>query len=96
MQSTYKSVAEAEELTVATEYNPLDIDRTVYQSEADLEKDFMNRLTANGYERLVVSSEEELVNNLRLQIEKINDYKFSNDEWKRLYDEYISNPNLSI
>lgn len=96
MQSTYKSVAEAEELTVATEYNPLNIDRTAYQSEADLEKDFMNRLIANGYERLVVSSEEELVNNLRLQIEKLNDYKFSNDEWKRLYDEHISNPNLSI
>lgn len=96
MQSTYKSVAEAEELTVATEYNPLNIDRTAYQSEADLEKDFMNRLIANGYERLVVSSEEDLVNNLRLQIEKLNDYKFSNDEWKRLYDEHISNPNLSI
>lgn len=96
MQSTYKSVAEAEELTVATEYNPLNIDRTTYQSEADLERDFMNRLIANGYERLVVSSEEDLVNNLRLQIEKLNDYKFSNDEWKRLYDEHISNPNLSI
>ena len=96
MQSTYKSVAEAEELTVATEYNPLNIDRTAYQSEADLEKDFMNRLIANGYEKLVVSSEEELVNNLRLQIEKLNDFKFSNDEWKRLYDEHISNPNLSI
>ena len=96
MQSTYKSIAEAEELTVATEYNPLNIDRSQYQSEADLENDFINRLVANGYERLIVNDEAELINNLRLQIEKLNDFKFSDDEWKRLFDEHISNPNLSI
>lgn len=96
MQSTYKSVAETEELTVATEYNPLEIDRSAYQSEADLENEFINRLIANGYERLIINSEAELINNLRLQIEKLNDFKLSDDEWKRLYDEHISNPNLSI
>lgn len=96
MQSTYKSVAETEELTVAAEYNPLEIDRSAYQSEADLENEFINRLIANGYERLIINSEAELINNLRLQIEKLNDFKLSDDEWKRLYDEHISNPNLSI
>ena len=94
MQSTYKSIIETGEMTVVSEYDPLQVDRTSYQSEADLENDFIRRLIANGYERLFVK--EELINNLRDKIETLNDIKFSNDEWKRLFDEHISNPNLSI
>ena len=74
MQSTYKSILETDEMTVVTEYNPLIIDRTQYQSEADLENEFIKRLLANGYERLTVNSETELINNLRIQIEKLNKY----------------------
>lgn len=96
MQSTYKSIIESEDMTVVSDYSPLRIDRTQYQSEADLENDFINRLIRNGYERLSISSEEELINNLRLKIETLNKIKFSDDEWDRLYSEHISNPNLSI
>ena len=96
MQSTYKSILETDEMTVVTEYNPLIIDRTQYQSEADLENEFIKRLLANGYERLTVNSETELINNLRIQIEKLNKIKFSDDEWNGLYTEYISNPNIGI
>jgi len=96
MQSTYKSILETEEMTVVSQYEPLKIDRTRYQSEAELEEEFMRRLIGNGYERLVVHDEKGLIDNLRLQIEKLNNYKFSDDEWQRLYDEHISNPNLGI
>ena len=84
MQSTYKSIAETDELTVVSEYEPLKIDRTKYQTEAELEEEFLRRLVGNGYERLVVHNEEELIANLRLQIEKLNNYQFSDDELKRL------------
>ena len=83
-------------MTVVSQYEPLKIDRTRYQSEAELEEEFMRRLVGNGYERLVVHDEKDLIDNLRLQIEKLNNYKFSDDEWQRLYDEHISNPNLGI
>ncbi len=96
MQSTYKSILETDEMTVVSKYDPLTVDRTSYQSEADLENDFIRRLMTNGYERLVVKDENELINNLRDKIEKLNDIKFSDDEWARLFNEHISNPNLSI
>lgn len=96
MQSTYKSILETDEMTVVSDYEPLKIDRNKYQSEADLENDFIKRLLSNGYERLAVSDEKGLIDNLRKQIEDLNKYKFSDDEWKRLFNEHISNPNLSI
>jgi len=96
MQSTYKSIAEADEMTVVSEYQPLEINRTQYQSEADLENDFVKRLVANGYEKLTINSEADLIANLRNKIEQLNNYKFSDNEWEKLYVEHISNPNLSI
>ena len=96
MQSTYKAILESDEMTVVSNYSPLNLDRTRYQSEAELEQDFINRLICNGYDYLTISSESELINNLRFQIEKLNKIKFSDDEWERLYTTHISNPNLSI
>lgn len=96
MQSTYKSIIESNEMTVVSEYKSLEIDRTSYQSEEDLENDFIKRLINNGYERLIIKDENDLIINLRNKIEKLNDYKFSDDEWNRLFSEYISNPNLGI
>ena len=67
-----------------------------YQSEAQLEDAFVKQLCRQGYERLVVSSEEELVANLRTQLEALNRISFSDKEWARLFKGWIAADNDGI
>lgn len=67
-----------------------------YQSEAQLEDAFVKQLCRQGYERLVVSSEEELIANLRIQLEALNRMNFSNKEWARLFKGWIAADNDGI
>lgn len=67
-----------------------------YQTEAQLEENMINNLVSQGYERLDVRSMDDLYINLRVQIEKLNDIKFSDSEWKRFLLEYLDAPNDGI
>lgn len=69
---------------------------SAYQSEAQLEDAFVKQLCRQGYERLVVSSEEELVANLRTQLEALNRISFSDKEWARLFKGWIAADNDGI
>lgn len=69
---------------------------SAYQSEAQLEDAFVKRLCRQGYERLVVSSEEELIANLRMQLEALNRMSFSDKEWARLFKGWIAADNDGI
>ena len=50
-------------------------------------------LTEQGYEYLTIHKEDDLINNLRGQLEKLNNYNFSQDEWNRFFKECIANQN---
>ena len=67
-----------------------------YQTESQLEENMINNLVSQGYERLDVRSMDDLYNNLRVQIEKLNDVRFSDSEWKRFLLEYLDAPNDGI
>ena len=67
-----------------------------YQTESQLEENMINNLVSQGYERLDVRSMVDLYANLRIQIEKLNDVKFSDSEWKRFLLEYLDAPNDGI
>ena len=67
-----------------------------YQTESQLEENMINNLVSQGYERLDVRSMDDLYSNLRVQIEKLNDIKFSDSEWKRFLLEYLDAPNDGI
>lgn len=69
---------------------------SAYQSEAQLEDAFVKQLCRQGYERLVVSSEEELIANLRMQLEALNRMNFSDKEWARLFKGWIAADNDGI
>ena len=69
---------------------------SAYQSEAQLEDAFVKQLCRQGYECLVVSSEEELVANLRTQLEALNRISFSDKEWARLFKGWIAADNDGI
>jgi len=92
----YSMVAENPESTVVTEYKPLYRRETTFQSEADLEKAFIEQLTTQAYEYLPIASEEELIANLRCQLETLNNYKFTNSEWKQFFKSKIANQNIGI
>lgn len=94
--STYNIVLAANESTVVTEYQP-EIKRSdSYQSEAALEKAFIDMLTQQGYERLRINSAAELVANLRRQLELLNNYKFTDREWDSFFKSKLANANEGI
>lgn len=95
-QNNYNLVSENTHSTVVAEYTPLYRTETSYQSEADLEKAFIRQLESQAYEYLQITKEEDLVANLRTQLEKLNSITFSDDEWQRFFGSELANPNQSI
>lgn len=87
----FNIVAQSSESTVVTEYKPQDKRSDAYQSEAQLEAEFIRLLVELGYERLTIHKEKDLIENLRRQLEKLNDYQFSDDEWTRFFGEVLAN-----
>lgn len=92
----YNIVLESNEATVVAEYTPLQRRKMEYQSEAALEKAFIDILQQEGYEYIHINSEEELIDNLRVQLEKLNDYKFTDNEWKTFFTQCIASNNDGI
>ena len=94
--SYFNIVAETNENTVVTEYEPVKKRSDAYQSEAELEREFIRLLCEQGYEYLQIHTEEDLIQNLRTRLEDLNDYKFSDTEWERFFTEKIANKNEGI
>lgn len=94
--SYFNIIAQSSESTVVTEYKPQSKRSEAYQSEADLEQEFIRLLCELGYERLTIHKEADLITNLRTQLEKLNNYRFTDGEWKRFWDEVLANANSGI
>lgn len=94
--SMYNIVLAANESTVVTEYQPETKRSDSYQSEAALEKAFIDMLTQQGYERLHINNAAELVANLRRQLELLNNYKFTDREWDSFFKSKLANANEGI
>ena len=94
--SYFNIIAQSSESTVVTEYKPQAKRSEAYQSEADLEQEFIRLLCELGYERLTIHKEADLIANLRTQLEKLNNYRFTDGEWKRFWDEVLANTNSGI
>lgn len=94
--SYFNIVAATSENTVVTEYEPVKARSNSYQSESDLEKEFIRMLTQQGYEYLHIHTEKDLITNLRNQLEKLNSYNFSETEWDRFFKDSIANQNEGI
>ena len=92
----YNVVMEMTDSTVVAEYEPLKNRSDAHQSEAALENEFIKMLTEQGYEYLKINDSTALVNNLRKQLELLNDYKFTDSEWTRFFNTNIANNNDGI
>ena len=94
--SLYNIILSTADATVVSEYEPKQTRSDAYQSEAALEEAFIKLLTEQGYAYLPIHSSDELVENLREQLEKLNNFKFSEDEWKRFFTQCLANGNDGI
>lgn len=94
--SQYNIIAESQEYTVVAEYDHVATPAESFQSEADLEKEFIRILHEQGYEYLPIHTETDLISNLRAQLEKLNHYHFTDSEWEKFFNECIANKNDDI
>lgn len=95
--SIYNIVASTDEATVVAEYAAeYNVSPEKYQSEAELEREFIRQLTSQGYEYISVHNEASLIENLRKQLELLNDFTFTNSEWDRFFTECVANTNEGI
>ena len=92
----YNMLISTLESTVVTEYVKEDTLVYTYQSEADLEREFIKNLQNQGYEYLIIHNEKEFIKNLKDKLEKLNNIIFSEKEWERFFKEKIANKNESI
>ncbi len=92
----YNIIAESQEYTVVSEYDHVATPAETYQSEADLEREFIRLLGEQGYEYLPIHTETDLVSNFRAQLEKLNHYSFTDNEWEHFFNECIANKNDDI
>lgn len=96
MSEQYKMVAENPQSTVVSDYEPRYRTAKQYQSEAEMEKEFIEQLQTQAYDYLSITSEKELIENLRHQLEKLNGYRFTDKEWTTFFKEKIANQNSGI
>ncbi len=92
----FNVIVQQSESTVVTEYKSEFTRPKEYQSEAMLEIELINQLKGQGYVFLNIHKPDDLLLNLRIQIETLNHYTFSENEWSRFLSKYIDNPNEGI
>ena len=92
----YNIIAENEDYTIVSDYQAIYRKSDKYQTEAQLEKELIRTLTEQGYDYLAIHKEQDLVDNLRVQLQKLNNYTFTDSEWKRFFNDVIANQNEGI
>lgn len=92
----YDLIAQNPESTVVAEYQSPYRKGTTYQSEAALEQSFIDQLQVQAFDLLKITSEAELITNLRSQLAMLNDYTFTDTEWEQFFKGKIANQNSGI
>lgn len=89
-------IIEASNFIVLDRYEKKNQPKT-YQTEADLEKDLIADLTQQGYEYLSkLRTPKALLENLKTQLEALNQVTFTETEWQRFLEEYLNKPSDSL
>ena len=92
----YNTIAESNNFIVLdayTKYNEFHELSAAYQSEASLEREFIQDLVNQGYEyRPDISTPDALLSNARIKIQELNGMEFTDKEWIRFVEEYLDKP----
>ena len=85
----YKSIAETNNFIILDKYSKIDQQGAFYQTEADLERELIGDLVNQGYEYLPsLTTPKKMLENVRTQLEILNNTQFSDAEWNRFCEEY--------
>ena len=91
--SNYKTIAESNNFIVLDKYTKCVQISEAYQSEYDLEREFITDLSNQGYEyKPDLTTPEKMLTNVRVQLQTLNKAQFSDSEWQRFVIEYLDNP----
>jgi len=97
---SYNTIAESNNFIVLdnyTKYSEVNDVVTAYQTEAALEKEFIQDLVHQGYEYLSnLTTPEAMLANVRVQLQTLNNMVFSDAEWKRFVEEYLDKPSDNL
>src|SRR5690606_13834363 len=98
--STYKPIAESNNFIVLdkfTKYSEVNDVPAAYQTEASLEKEFIQDLINQGYEKPAnLTKQEAMLAIVRVQLQSLNNVEFSDGEWARFVEEYLDKPGDSL
>ncbi|WP_163444872.1 type I restriction endonuclease subunit R [Flavobacterium columnare] len=98
--SNYKTIAESNNFIVLdkyTKYSKVNEAPSSYQTEAALEKEFIQDLINQGYENAFdIKSIESMLANVRVQLQALNNMEFTNSEWARFVEEYLDKPSDNL
>lgn len=89
----YDPIAVGDQGTVVAEYVAEGPTSEEYQSEAQLEKELIRILQTQAYDYLPIHTAQDLIANLRFQLEILNNVIFSDAEWERFYRTCITSAN---
>lgn len=90
-------IVETNNFIVLDEYKKQKVTSDAFQSEAELERELISDLEAQGYEyRKDIASLEAMMDNLKTQLETLNKTTFTSSEWQRFCEEYLEKPNDTI
>jgi type I restriction enzyme R subunit len=95
--SDYKTIAESKNFIVLDQYTQEWKVAESYQSESDLEREFIADLQNQGYEYLHgLNTPDALLANVRVQLQTLNSVNFSNGEWLRFVETWLDKPSDGI
>lgn len=92
-----KPIAESNSFIVLDKYVQEWKVAETYQSEGDLEREFIQDLQNQGYEyALGLNTPEKLLANVREQLQALNNMQFADGEWLRFVETWLDRPSDSI
>ena len=92
-----KPIAESRNFIVLDKYTKDWQVNETYQTEYDLEREFISDLQHQGYEFLAdLSTPDAMLANVREQLQTLNNVQFSDSEWRRFNETYLDKPSDSI
>lgn len=93
----YKAVAESNSFIVLDRYARAWQLNESYQSEGDLEREFIQDLHNQGYEyEPGLNTPEKLLANVREQLQTLNNMQFADGEWMRFVETWLDKPSDGI
>jgi len=96
----YKTIAESNNFIVLdkfTNYIEVNDALVAYQTEAALEKEFIQDLINQGYENPInLNTPETILANARVQLQSLNNVAFLDREWTRFVEEYLDKPSDNL